>query len=70
MLRSPASASSGTNSYTKYCSVIVRASALANLVLLAVAIASESLVRYVLHGTNAAWTVTLRDFAVHPLETT
>ena len=40
-----------------------------NLVLLAVAIASETLIRYVLDGSKAAWTVTLRDFAVRPLET-
>jgi molybdopterin-synthase adenylyltransferase len=39
-----------------------------NLVLLAVAIASESLIRYVLDGSRSAWTVTLRDFAVRPLE--
>jgi molybdopterin/thiamine biosynthesis adenylyltransferase len=39
-----------------------------NLVLLAVAIASETLIRYVLDGAKAAWTVTLRDFAVRPLE--
>jgi molybdopterin/thiamine biosynthesis adenylyltransferase len=39
-----------------------------NLVLLAVAVASETLVRFVLDGTRADWSVTLRDFAVRPLE--
>ncbi|HEY7422772.1 MAG TPA: ThiF family adenylyltransferase [Gemmataceae bacterium] len=39
-----------------------------NLVLLAVAVASETLLRFVLDGTRCDWSVTLRDFAVHPLE--
>jgi molybdopterin/thiamine biosynthesis adenylyltransferase len=40
-----------------------------NLVLLAVAVASETLVRFVLAGTRGNWSATLRDFAVRPLET-
>jgi molybdopterin/thiamine biosynthesis adenylyltransferase len=40
-----------------------------NLVLLAVALASETLVRFVLDGTRQSWSVTLRDLAVRPLET-
>lgn len=39
-----------------------------NLVLIAVAVASETLIRCVLDGTRSAWSVTLRDFAVRPLE--
>jgi molybdopterin/thiamine biosynthesis adenylyltransferase len=39
-----------------------------NLVLLAVVLASETLVRFVLDGERASWSVTLRDFAVRPLE--
>ena len=39
-----------------------------NLVLLAVAVASETLVRFVLHGECGCWSATLRDFAVRPLE--
>jgi molybdopterin/thiamine biosynthesis adenylyltransferase len=39
-----------------------------NLVLLAVALASEVLVRSVLDGERADWSVTLRDFAIRPLE--
>jgi molybdopterin/thiamine biosynthesis adenylyltransferase len=39
-----------------------------NLVLLAVAVASEALVRYVLDGSKAGWSVTLRDFAIRMLE--
>jgi molybdopterin/thiamine biosynthesis adenylyltransferase len=39
-----------------------------NLVLLAVAVASEELVRSVLDGSRTGWSVTLRDFAVRPLE--
>jgi molybdopterin/thiamine biosynthesis adenylyltransferase len=39
-----------------------------NLVLLAVAVASEALIRYVLEGSKTAWSVTLRDFAIKPLE--
>ena len=40
-----------------------------NLVLLAVAAASESLIRLVLDGAKAAWSVTLRDLAIRPMET-
>jgi molybdopterin/thiamine biosynthesis adenylyltransferase len=40
-----------------------------NLVLLAVAVASETLIRFVLDGTRTNWSVTLRDFAIRPLET-
>jgi molybdopterin/thiamine biosynthesis adenylyltransferase len=39
-----------------------------NLVLLAVALASETLVRFVLTGERSNWSLTLRDFAVRPLE--
>ena len=39
-----------------------------NLVLLAVAVASESLIRYVLDGAKTGWSVTLGDFAIRPLE--
>src|SRR5688572_9432559 len=39
-----------------------------NLVLLAVAIASEALVGYVLDGTKRDWAATLRDFSITPLE--
>ncbi len=39
-----------------------------NLVLLAVAVASEALVRFVLDGRRGDWSLTLRDFAVRPLE--
>ena len=39
-----------------------------NLVLLAVAVASEALVRFVLEGERRSWSVTLGDFAVRPLE--
>ena len=37
-----------------------------NLVLLAVAVASETLIRFVLHGARENWTGTLRDFAIRP----
>jgi molybdopterin/thiamine biosynthesis adenylyltransferase len=40
-----------------------------NLVLLAVALASETLVRFVLAGERRNWSATLGDFAVRPLET-
>ncbi len=40
-----------------------------NLVLLAVAVASEALIRFVLESSKEGWSVTLRDFAVRPLET-
>ena len=39
-----------------------------NLVLLAVAVASETLVRFALDGTRRNWSATLGDFAVRPLE--
>jgi molybdopterin/thiamine biosynthesis adenylyltransferase len=39
-----------------------------NLVLLAVAVASESLVRFVLDGAKQDWSVTLGDFAVRAFE--
>jgi molybdopterin/thiamine biosynthesis adenylyltransferase len=39
-----------------------------NLVLLAVALASETLVRSVLDGERRSWSATLRDFAVRPME--
>jgi molybdopterin/thiamine biosynthesis adenylyltransferase len=39
-----------------------------NLVLLAVAVASETIVRFLLDGTRQNWSVTLGDFAVRPLE--
>jgi molybdopterin/thiamine biosynthesis adenylyltransferase len=39
-----------------------------NLVLLAVAVASETLVRFVGDGTRQNWSATLRDFAVQSLE--
>jgi molybdopterin/thiamine biosynthesis adenylyltransferase len=37
-----------------------------NLVLLAVAVASETVVRFFLDGTRSSWSATLRDFAVRP----
>jgi molybdopterin/thiamine biosynthesis adenylyltransferase len=39
-----------------------------NLVLLAVAVASEALVRFVLDGERGHWSLTLRDLTVRPLE--
>jgi molybdopterin-synthase adenylyltransferase len=39
-----------------------------NLVLLAVAVASEALVRYLLDGERGHWSLTLRDFSIQPLE--
>lgn len=39
-----------------------------NLVLLAVAVGSETILRFVLEGTRQNWSMTLRDFAVCPLE--
>lgn len=39
-----------------------------NLVLLAVALASETLVRFVLAGERSNWSATLRDFAVQRME--
>jgi molybdopterin/thiamine biosynthesis adenylyltransferase len=40
-----------------------------NLVLLAVTVASETLVRFILDSTRQNWSVTLADFAIRPLET-
>ncbi len=39
-----------------------------NLVLLAVAVASETVIRWALDGTRANWSVTLKDLAIRPLE--
>jgi hypothetical protein len=39
-----------------------------NLVLLAVALASEVLLRWLLDGVRAGWSVTLCDFTIRPLE--
>jgi molybdopterin/thiamine biosynthesis adenylyltransferase len=39
-----------------------------NLVLLAVAVAAETVVRYALGGVRENWSVTLRDFAIRPVE--
>jgi molybdopterin/thiamine biosynthesis adenylyltransferase len=39
-----------------------------NLVLLAVTLASEVLIRYVLERTQQNWSATLRDFAIRPME--
>ena len=39
-----------------------------NLVVLAVAVAAEALIRYVLERSQGGWSVTLRDFSVTPLE--
>lgn len=39
-----------------------------NLVLLAVAVASEAVVRYLLEGTRGDWSITLEDLAIRPLE--
>ena len=39
-----------------------------NLVLLAVAVASELVIRYILDGPKTGWSITLRDFAIRPLE--
>jgi molybdopterin/thiamine biosynthesis adenylyltransferase len=39
-----------------------------NLVLLVVAVASEVVVRFVLEGTRQNFSITLRDFAIRPLE--
>jgi molybdopterin/thiamine biosynthesis adenylyltransferase len=39
-----------------------------NLVLLAVAVASELVIRYILDGSKTGWSITLRDFAIRPLE--
>jgi molybdopterin/thiamine biosynthesis adenylyltransferase len=40
-----------------------------NLVLFAVAVASESVVRFILDAERGNWSLTLRDFTVRPLET-
>ncbi len=39
-----------------------------NLVLLVVAVASETMVRFTLAGSREDWSATLRDFAIRPLE--
>ena len=39
-----------------------------NLVLLAVAVASELVIRYILDGSKTGWSITLRDFAIRHLE--
>jgi molybdopterin/thiamine biosynthesis adenylyltransferase len=39
-----------------------------NLVLLAVAVASETLVAHVLEGSRRQWSGTLRDLAIRPME--
>jgi molybdopterin-synthase adenylyltransferase len=39
-----------------------------NLVMMAVALASEVVIRYLLDGARSDWSVTLRDFAIRPLE--
>jgi molybdopterin/thiamine biosynthesis adenylyltransferase len=39
-----------------------------NLILLTVAVAAETVVRYVLTGVQENWSVTLRDFAIRSLE--
>jgi molybdopterin/thiamine biosynthesis adenylyltransferase len=39
-----------------------------NLILLAVAVASEAIVRFALAGKRENWSVTLGDFAIRPLE--
>ena len=38
-----------------------------NLVLLAVAIASETIVRYAVDGERQSWSATLKDFAIRPM---
>jgi molybdopterin/thiamine biosynthesis adenylyltransferase len=40
-----------------------------NLVLFAVAVASEALIRFVLDGARSDWSATLHDFAIRSLET-
>ena len=39
-----------------------------NLVLMAVSVASELVIRHILEGSKTGWSITLRDFAVRPLE--
>jgi molybdopterin-synthase adenylyltransferase len=39
-----------------------------NLILLTVAVASETVIRWVLDQVQSNWSITLRDFAVRPLE--
>jgi hypothetical protein len=39
-----------------------------NLILLVVGVASEALVRFALTGARQDFSVTLRDFAIRPLE--
>ncbi len=40
-----------------------------NVVLLAVAVATESLLEFILNNTQASYSITLKDFAIEPLET-
>ena len=40
-----------------------------NLVLLAVAVASEALIRFIVDGSKTDWSITLRDLAIRALET-
>src|SRR5262245_18302680 len=40
-----------------------------NIILLAVAVASEALIRFILDGSKTGWSVTLGDFGAKPLET-
>jgi molybdopterin/thiamine biosynthesis adenylyltransferase len=39
-----------------------------NLVLLAVAVASEAVIRFIRDGSTGGWSITLGDFAIRPLE--
>jgi molybdopterin-synthase adenylyltransferase len=39
-----------------------------NLVILAAAVASEALVRFVRDGSRKGWSITLRDFGIRPME--
>jgi molybdopterin/thiamine biosynthesis adenylyltransferase len=39
-----------------------------NLILLAVAVASEVVLRFVMDGVRESWSLTLRDFTIRPLE--
>jgi molybdopterin/thiamine biosynthesis adenylyltransferase len=41
-----------------------------NLVVMAVALASEAVIRFLLDGTRGDWSATLHDFAIRPLEAT
>ena len=39
-----------------------------NVILLAVAVASEAMIRYILDGSRTGWSVTLRDLAIREME--